>query len=216
MRMRKKPWAAAELANNPKVLGDHRSRRGGWKEYFGNEHPVFIEIGAGKGRFIIENAAAHQGVNFVGIEKQGSVLASAARRAGKDIPNLAFVRADASGIEEIFAPGEVGRVYINFCDPWPRKKWGKRRLTHRGFLEKYKKLFGGSGELFLKTDNRELFEFSLSELKEAGFTLRNVTFDLYADGLKDNIQTEYEEKFSALGIPICRLEAAWFTPDGPV
>lgn len=213
MRVRKKPWAEKELDLNSYVIKNPEENKGKWKEAFGNDKPLFVELGCGKGKFIAETALKFPEINFIGLEKQKTVLATAVRHIEEEIPNLFFVNFDAVSLEELFSEGEIDRLYINFCDPWPRKKWAKRRLTYRGFLENYKKLFGKEGELFFKTDNRDLFEFSLVEFEENGWELKNVTFDLYSEEHSWNIATEYEEKFASEGVPICRLEAFYKNKD---
>ncbi|MBQ4346857.1 MAG: methyltransferase domain-containing protein, partial [Firmicutes bacterium] len=129
MRMRKKPWAEGELAENPLSISSPEEKRGRWREFFGNENPVYIELGCGKGGFISKTAKRYPDVNFIGLEKQTSVIA-VALRLSKEASNIYFLRADAADLEQIFAPGELSRIYLNFSDPWPRKKWAKRRLTH--------------------------------------------------------------------------------------
>ena len=207
MRVRKKPWAEGELLANSYVVKNGSENKGAWRKIFGNGNKLYVELGCGKGKFLAETAKMFPDINFIGIEKQKTVLATAVRHIEEEIPNLLFVNYDVLELEELFADGEIDRLYINFCDPWPRKKWAKRRLTHRGFLEKYKRFFGERGELFFKTDNRDLFEFSLEEFAENGWRLENVTFDLYSGDISGNIATEYEEKFASEGVPICRLEA---------
>ena len=181
--------------------------KGKWAEYFGNDRPIYVEIGCGKGRFIAQNAALYPEINFIGVERQSNVLAIAARKLTEQEKNIALVRADVETLEEIFAPEEIKRLYINFCDPWPKKRWAKRRLTYHGFLELYKRLFGPKGEIFFKTDNRGLFEFSLNEFCGNDWKLSNITLDLHQSGYEGNVMTEYEEKFSSQGMPIYRLEA---------
>ena len=208
MRVRKKPWAEKELAINAYVVKNAKENKGKWRKVFAKENPLYVELGCGKGKFLIENALKYPDVNFIGIEKQKTVLATAVRPIEDKIPNLLFVNFDVVALEELFEEGEISRIYINFCDPWPRKKWAKRRLTYRGFLEKYKRFFAEKAEIFFKTDNRPLFEFSLEEFAENGWRTENVTFDLYNSGdTSQNIPTEYEEKFASEGVPICRAEA---------
>ena len=207
MRIRKKPWAESELSTNAYIVQKPESLKGKWSEYFGNDNPIYIEIGCGKGRFISGTAKATPDVNFIGIERDKSVSAVAVRRLVEDIKNIAFICADAGALENYFDVGEIKRIYLNFSDPWPRKKWAKRRLTHKNFLDAYKKVFGETGEIFMKTDNKGLFEFSLNELSDNGWRLHNISFDLHNSEFEGNIMTEYEEKFSSEGLPIYRLEA---------
>ena len=138
MRVRKKPWAAQELLDNTLVINDAPEKKGKWKEYFGNDHPIYVEIGCGKGGFLRKNAEAYPDVNFIGIERQETVVAMAARRADEELPNLAFVWDNASNLSDLFEVGEFQRLYLNFSDPWPKKRTYKRRLTYRGFLQEYR------------------------------------------------------------------------------
>lgn len=208
MRVRKKPWAQKELENNVHCVQEPAAQKGRWNEYFGNDHPIFVEIGCGKGGFITKNAVQYPQYNYIGIERQSSVVAMAARKAGDHIPNLALICGYAEKLSDLFDIGEIKRIYINFCDPWPKKKTAKRRLTYRGFLKSYDALFGGEGEIFFKTDNRDLFSFSLNEFCAEDWKLSNITLDLHnSEWMEGNIQTEYETKFSEMGMPIYRLEA---------
>lgn len=209
MRIRKKPWAEEELARNSHVIQDAPGLKGKWAEYFGNENPIYVEIGCGKGGFLRKNAEAYPHINFVGIERQMSVVAVAARRIEEELPNLAFVLTDAKNLLELFAVGEFQRLYLNFSDPWPKKRTYKRRLTYRGYLQSYREAFGKKGEIFFKTDNRGLFEFSLNEFCADNWKLSNISLDLHHSDYKENIMTEYEEKFSEQGMPIYRLEARY-------
>ena len=184
--------------------------RGLWnKEIFHNDKPIHIEIGMGKGKFIMELASQNPDINYIGIEKYSSVLIRALeKREALESDNLMFLRMDAENIEEYFAPGEVARIYLNFSDPWPKDRHSKRRLTSREFLKRYDKILAKDGILQFKTDNRPLFDFSLEEIKESGWILDEYTFDLHKNGpAANNIMTEYEEKFYNLGNPICKLVA---------
>lgn len=207
MRVRKKPWAEQELQENSHVIQNAEEKKGHWAEYFGNENPIHVEIGCGKGGFLTKNAAAYPDVNFIGIERQLTVVAVAARRAGEDVPNLAFVWSDAKKLSDFFEVGEFQRLYLNFCDPWPKKRTYKRRLTYREFLRGYREAMGPQAEIFFKTDNKGLFEFSLNEFCAEDWKLSNISLDLHNSDFEGNIMTEYEEKFSAQGMPIYRLEA---------
>lgn len=207
MRVRKKPWAEQELQKNSHVIQNAEEKKGHWAEYFGNENPIHVEIGCGKGGFLTKNAAAYPDVNFIGIERQLTVVAVAARRAGEDVPNLAFVWSDAKKLSDFFEVGEFQRLYLNFCDPWPKKRTYKRRLTYREFLRGYREAMGPQAEIFFKTDNKGLFEFSLNEFCAEDWKLSNISLDLHNSDFEGNIMTEYEEKFSAQGMPIYRLEA---------
>jgi len=212
MRLRAKPWADRELAENPMYIPNPRELKAGWQGLFGNNNPIHLEIGCGKGKFVAENALRYPNINFLAMEKFEKIVCVAlrhARLAADRPPNLYLFCEDAADILEMFGPGELSRIYINFCDPWrARGKWRKRRLTHRDFLDKYESIMtANTKEIHFKTDNILLFDFSVVELQEAGWQLQNVTYDLHNSSYPDNIMTEYEEKFAAQGIKICRLEA---------
>ncbi len=207
MRVRKKAWTVAEYDNNPHLIHNPTEHKGKWKELFKNDNPIYLEIGCGKGRFISQNAQKFKDINFIGVERQSTIVATAARNVGPEAENVFLIHGDVENLLDFFEPGEIKRLYINFCDPWPKKKWYKRRLTYRQFLDKYRELFGGKGEIFFKTDNRILFEFSLNEFCANDWKLSNISLDLHNSDYEDNIMTEYEEKFSSKGFPIYRLEA---------
>lgn len=210
MRMRKKPWTDQELQQNIHVVKQAEDKKGKWAEYFGNNNPIYIEIGCGKGGFIIENALRYTNINFIGIEMQASVAAVAARKIKQDMPNLAMIYGSAVKLTDLFESGEIKRIYLNFSDPWPKKRYAKRRLTHRTFLQYYRSVLGQQGELFFKTDNKQLFEFSLNEFCAEKWNLSNICFDLHnSEYMEQNIMTEYEQKFSQQGMPIYRLEARY-------
>lgn len=208
MRMRKKKNLIPRLKRCEALLVTApESLRGGWRGFFSNDNPVHIEIGCGKGRFAVESAKSRPDVNFIALEKEKGALVVALERAMEEkLPNLVFLDCDAERLAELFAPLEISRIYINFCDPWKKKKQAKRRLTHRSFLKSYDEILPDGGEIRFKTDNQPLFEFSLGELSDCGMTLRQVTFDLHKTDIP-NIMTEYEQKFVGLGMPICYLEA---------
>ncbi len=207
MRIRKKSWAQDELNTNRHIVHNPQEYKGKWADYFGNENPVYVEIGCGKGRFITQNAIVNPEVNYIGVERQSTIMAIAARHMEDDISNIALICGDVENLLDFFEVGELKRLYINFCDPWPKKKWAKRRLTHTNFLNLYQKLFGEEGEIFFKTDNRDLFEFSLNEFCKNDWKLSRISLDLHNSDFEGNIMTEYEEKFSGRGMPIYRLEA---------
>ncbi len=211
MRYRKKPWAEEELSSNKSIVSGPAENRGKWKEFFGNDNPIYVEIGCGKGQFITKMSKLYPQINFIGVEREEQIIVTALKksRLAEVGDNLAFICADVAGMEEIFAPEEIDRLYINFCDPWHRrKKWAKRRLTHKNFLNIYERLFGSKGgEIFMKTDNMILFEFSLNEIADKGWRLHNISLDLHNSDYEGNVMTEYEEKFSGKGMPIYRLEA---------
>ena len=179
-----------------------------FEKVFGNRNPVVLEIGAGKGQFCCELAARDPNVNVIAVERSSNVIVDAAERAiALDLPNLILVRCDAEYLEKYIPEHSIERLYLNFSCPFPKKSYAAHRLTHRKFLEIYKKLLAPSAEIHQKTDNRQFFEFSIEELSESGYTLKNISLDLHASGFEGNIVTEYEKRFSDLGQPIYRLEA---------
>lgn len=209
MRTRKKPWAQKELETNELLIETPEVYKGKWNLYFSNENPLHLEIGCGKGGFITKTAALNSDINHLALEREKQVIVSGMREAkSRELKNLGFILSEVSMLSEYFEEGEIERLYINFCDPWPnRKKWAKRRLTHEGFLNVYKRLLAPGAAVFFKTDNRELFEFSLNSFCNNGWRLKNISLDVEKSDLEGNIKTEYEEKFSSMGMPIYRLEA---------
>ena len=192
---------------------DGNNYKGLWNtRFFHNENPIWVEIGMGKGRFLMEMAQRYPDINFIGIEKYSSVLIRAIeKREMLELDNVFFIRMDAEDIVKFFAPQEISRIYLNFSDPWPKARHARRRLTSSGFLERYARVLVPGGELEFKTDNRALFDFSLDQVEgAAGWTLKMHTRDLHHDEVMNagNIMTEYEEKFSAMGNPIFKLTAA--------
>ncbi len=210
MRLRKKPGIREALRDFAGIVVAPRPG-GGWDGEFGRKAPLHVELGVGKGSFISELAAREPGIDFVGIEAQPEVLFQAAKKvAAREVRNVRLLDFDVSGIVDIFAPGEVSRLYINFCDPWPKKRHAKRRLTAARFLEKYRAIMAAGGDLFFKTDNAALFAFSLEEFAQAGLEVRNATNDLPAGGAGGNdIMTEYERRFRGLGVKINRCEVVF-------
>lgn len=214
MRLRNVKGSQERILENPYTIQtdgtDGKDYSGLWHQnIFHNDHPIHIEIGMGKGQFITQLASENPDINFIGIEKYSSVLVRALdKRDALELDNLIFLRMDAEDIASYFAPNEVAKIYLNFSDPWPKDRHAKRRLTSTNFLAKYDKILKKDGLLQFKTDNRPLFDFSLEELKEAGWVSDEVSFDLHKNGpAPNNIMTEYEEKFYHLGNPICRFVA---------
>ena len=208
MRLRNIPGAQEEMERNPFVLKAPELNKGHWDTVFENPGPLHLEIGCGKGRFLQELALRHPEINYLGIEKFSSVLLRALeKRAETDCNNLFFLRFDAEELTEIFAGGEVGKIYLNFSDPWPKARHHKRRLTSREFLARYERILSPGGVVEFKTDNVKLFDFSLEEAEAAGWEVLQVTRDLHRDPVMNegNIMTEYEQKFSLLGNRICKL-----------
>lgn len=224
MRLRNIPRADGVLNECKEVVKNEKEYRGRWHEVFGNSNPIHIEIGMGKGQFLLTLAGRNPGINYIGIERYSSVLLRAVEKfqapipmsgsAGTalpgvaTLPNIRFICMDARDIADTFAPGEVDRIYLNFSDPWPKARHAGRRLTSREFLARYDSVLAEDGTIEFKTDNRLLFNFSVSEVKAApAFHMEGCTYDLHHDDVMNhgNIMTEYEEKFSSLGNPICKL-----------
>lgn len=210
-RVRKQPGALeALLQYAPAVVLEPQQYQGRWCENFGNDRPVQVEVGMGKGRFISTMARQHPEINFIGVEVIEEVLLDAVKRMNRaeGIPeNLRLVWMNASRLEELFAPGEVERIYLNFSDPWPKTRHAKRRLTYRTFLRQYQTILQPEGQVHFKTDNQGLFEFSLNEFSACGWRLQHIQLDMYRKLPEDNVATEYELKFQKQGLPIYRLEA---------
>ena len=210
MRLRNVPGAREVMIENQYVFTEPEGMKGTWKEVFSNDNPIRIEIGMGKGKFISTLAQLNPDINYVGIEKYSSVLLRAVEKQDElQLPNLRFIRMDAEAITEVFGEGEVDRIYLNFSDPWPKDRHAKRRLTSRQFFARYNTILKKDGLVEFKTDNKPLFDFSVEEVKEAGWNLKEVTYDLHNDKRlnEGNVMTEYEEKFSQAGNPICKLIA---------
>lgn len=209
MRVRKRHGAEEMLANNPQfVVPDPKNWRGHWKERFSNGHSLHIEIGMGKGQFITEMAKAHPEINYIGIDLQISVVSFALDKLqAAELPNLQLLHVDGSALTEYFADSEVDLIYLNFSDPWPKKKHEKRRLTSKNFLAVDEEILQPCGQIHFKTDNQGLFEYSLASFSQYGMTIKQVWLDLHASEFTNNIMTEYEEKFSNKGQPIYRVEA---------
>lgn len=206
MRLRNNKNAKSILEESKYVVKEPEKNKGKWNKVFENDNPIEIEIGCGKGNFIITNALTYSDKNFIGIEMYDTVLMYAVNKIEKDIPNLRFIRMDARLIEDVFDK-EIDKIYLNFSDPWPKNRNAKRRLTHERFLTRYESIFKGEKTIFLKTDNVGLFEFSIESLSCFGYSLKNVSLDLVNSGFEGNIMTEYEKKFTDKGIKINRLEA---------
>ena len=209
MRLRNVPGARETIIENQFSIQEPEQKKGKWAEVFGNDHPIHIEVGMGKGQFIIEMAKRNPEINYIGIEKYSSVLVRAVEKLEDfEQNNLRLIRMDAENIEEVFDKDEVDRIYLNFSDPWPKDRHAKRRLTSTRFLERYNNILTPEGRVMFKTDNKDLFDFSLEQVEEAGWILENHTYDLHHSEYNEgNVMTEYEAKFSALGNPIHKLIA---------
>ncbi len=206
MRLRNISGSREIIGESEFVIREPEKQKGSWRSVFGNDRPIHIEIGMGKGRFIMDMAKAYPDINYIGIEKYSSVLLRAIQKMEQKeaLPNIRFVRMDAETITEVFREKEVERIYLNFSDPWPKDRHAKRRLPSKEFLARYDKILTKEGHLEFKTDNKDLFLFALEELENAGWRAEKVTYDLHRDEemMRGNIMTEYEDKFSSLGNPI--------------
>ncbi len=211
MRMRKKKNCGARMERCSDIwIKNPEENKGKWSSVFGNDNPIHIEIGCGKGNFILGMAKMYPEVNFIGIEKVEDVLVMAMEKVtDAELTNVLFMDMDAERIEEFFTKGEIERIYLNFSDPWKKKKQAKRRLTHKNFLDKYKNVLNEGDYIYFKTDNRPLFEFSLNSFCEENYKLSNISLDLHNSNFEGNVMTEYEERFSKMGMPIYRLEAKY-------
>ena len=212
MRLRNIPGADEVVANSPYCIQVPTEHKGNWSSVFGNDHPIHIEIGMGKGRFIMDLATLNPNINYIGIERYTSVLLRAVQKIEENpLPNVRFLCEDAANLPDIFAAEEVKRIYLNFSDPWPKDRHARRRLTSSTFLARYDQFLAKDGRLEFKTDNVGLFDFSLEEINNSDVWHIDVhTYDLHEDPMLNfgNVMTEYEEKFSSKGNPICKLIAS--------
>ncbi len=206
MRQRNKPWAQEKLSSYPQYVIENVVK-GIWNEQFVNKQPIHIEVGTGKGQFIVGMAKQHPNINYIGIEIAKNVIVNALEKLIEaDVQNIKLLNKNAEDITEIFMKNEVSRIYLNFSDPWPKKRHEKRRLTSKTFLDLYAHILKDDGEIHVKTDNQSLFEYSLVSFAKNGWELQNVSLDLHNSEVEDNIMTEYEQKFSAKGNRIYRCE----------
>ena len=207
MRLRNVKGSRETIAANEFALKNPEQYKGKWNEVFEQNLPIHIEMGMGKGQFLMKMAELHPDIHYIGIEKYSSVLVRALEKIEENpLPNIHFIRMDAENITQVFEKGEVEQIYLNFSDPWPKDRHAKRRLTSRQFLERYDNILKDNGKIIFKTDNRALFDFSLEEVKEAGWSVELCTFDLHhSEYLEGNVMTEYEEKFVKKGNPICKM-----------
>ena len=211
MRLRNIPGSREVIAENKWCVQNPEAQKGCWHTLFGNDHPIHIEIGMGKGQFLMALAGQNPHINYVGIEKYSSVLLRALQKMEEaPLENLKFIRMDAETITDVFEKNEVERIYLNFSDPWPKDRHAKRRLTSKEFFARYDQILAKNGHVEFKTDNVSLFDFSLEQVEQAHWNLLAVTGDLHHDETMNqgNIMTEYEERFSSMGNPIHKLIAA--------
>lgn len=210
MRMRKKPNLVPRMEACSDIwIREPETMKGRWRELYPEAREIRLEVGCGKGKFTAETAAAEPDILLIAMERVPEAMVMAMEKVkNMGLTNVFFIGDDVAKVADLFAPGEIDLLYINFCDPWPPKKHAKRRLTHVGFLNMYKKIMKPGSEIHFKTDNAPLFEFSLEQFAEAGFQLKNVTRNLHENG-PVGIMTGYEEKFYGLGTPINRCEAVY-------
>lgn len=207
MRLRNIPGSREAIGNSEYVISEEEAYAGAWHGFFGNEKEIHMEIGMGKGRFLMELAERHPEINYVGIEKYSSVLLRAVQKMKeRELSNVKFIRMDAEHLLRYFVKEEIGRIYLNFSDPWPKERHAKRRLVSREFLDRYRVLLKAEGHLEFKTDNRDLFDFGVEQTEIARWEILEITYDLHHDEKMNlgNIMTEYEARFSAKGNPICK------------
>lgn len=209
MRAKYKPWAKDKLLAHPKVcIESPEAYKGKWHTLFENDNPIHIEIGSGKGSFISGMAKLHPEINYIGIEIVESIIISALDKVLEEkVANVKLLSVDAMYLTDYFADNEVSRIYLNFSDPWPKKRHAKRRLTYPDFLDRYKQILAPKGDIHFKTDNRRLFEYTLLTFSEYPLQLTSLSLDLHHSDVEENVMTEYEKKFSEQGFPIYRLEA---------
>ena len=209
MRLRHIPGAEQAIEQSPYVIQEPKEMKGKWDSVFGNRNPIHIEVGMGKGRFIMELAQRNPQINYIGIERYSTVLLKALqKREQLPVSNICFMCIDAKELGEIFEKGEVEKIYLNFSDPWPKDRHAKRRLTSPQFMAVYDQVLAEDGDVEFKTDNRGLFDYSLESIPEAGWKVKEHTFDLHHSPMAEgNVMTEYEEKFSSRGQAICKLTA---------
>ncbi|HET7521884.1 MAG TPA: tRNA (guanosine(46)-N7)-methyltransferase TrmB [Bacillales bacterium] len=209
MRLRHKPWAKDKIMEyRDIVIPNPQKYAGKWALSFQNGAPLHLEIGTGKGRFLAESAKQFPDVLFIGMEKMESIIVSALDKVLEaEVENAKLLHEDARELPMFFAEGEVDRIYLNFSDPWPKNRHEKRRLTHANFLKQYESVLKPEGEIHLKTDNRGFFQYSLESFQEYGLAVKNISWDLHKSAMKDNVMTEYEQRFSEKGQPIYRCEA---------
>ena len=209
MRMRRKKHREERMeACSELLIQDITQYKNDTGQIFDNDNPIYMEIGCGKGKFITETAMKNPDVNFIAVEKISDVIVLALEKVkAAGLTNVKFVRGDANLFGDFDSKTKCDRIYINFCDPWKKSGYAKRRLTHANFLKIYENLLGGAGEIHFKTDNKMLFEFSLNSFSDYGLKLRNITLDLHESKFEGNVMTEYETNFSSLGQPIYRCEA---------
>lgn len=201
MRLRKKWWARPEMEASPLVVINPKELKGEWQEEFKNNNDIYLELGCGRGRFITTRAQQNYNINFIGVDLKDEVLIYALKKLeDTELQNARLIPMNIAGIAEVFEKDEISRIYINFCNPWPKERHNKRRLTHPKFLIEYKKFLKPNSEIWFKTDDTELFEDSQEYFEASGFSIEYLTYDLHNSDFNENVVTEYEEKFTSLGM----------------
>lgn len=207
MRLGYKPWAMGELEDNELIHFSPTENKGSWRKIFHNDNPIYLEIGAGRGRFTRISAELNPDINYIALEMEAGAFVYAGRLfLESGLKNIQGIKAKAEEIPEIFVEDEVDRIYINFCNPWPKNRQHKRRLTHPRHLDLYKRILKAGGLVILKTDDRDFFEDSIKYFEKSGFTCFDIDYNLPADA-RDNIVTEYETRWRSQGVNICELKA---------
>ncbi len=210
MRLRKKWWARPEMEASQYIVTEPKELKGHWNEEFGKNNPLHLELGCGRGKFISDRAKLNCEINYIGVDLKDEVLIYALRKVEEEeLSNVRLIPLNIAMIGEVFEKDEVDRIYINFCNPWPKLRHNKRRLTHSRFLDIYKGFIKKGSEIWFKTDDKGLFEDSFEYLKESGFTIKYLTYDLHSSDFQENVVTEYEAKFSTMGMKIMFLTAVF-------
>jgi len=201
MRLRKKWWARPEMEASSLTITEQQKYKGKWKEEFKNQNDIYLELGCGRGKFLCTQALNNTNINYIGIDLKDEVLIYALKKLQEaEVTNVRIIPMNIAQIEEVFSKDEISRIYINFCNPWPKRRQKKRRLTHTVFLNRYRKFLKPGSEIWFKTDDGELFEESQEYFKENDFKIRYLTYDLHNSDFTENVVTEYEEKFTSLGM----------------
>lgn len=214
MRLRKKHWAFPEMEKSPLAITENLEKlQGHWREEFANNNPIHLELGCGRGGFITQKALENPNINYIGVDLKNEVLVYALRKVVKaEVHNVRLIPMKIENIDQVFAEDEIDKIYINFCNPWPKERHKKRRLTHNRFLNNYRLFLKQNGEIWFKTDDVGLFEESFEYFKECGFVIEFSTYDLHHSEFKENIMTEYEDKFTSLGMNTHFIRARLLLP----
>lgn len=203
MRLRKKWWARPEMEQSPLFVCQPNLNKGKWNRVFGNDNDIHLELGCGRGKFIIQKALLNPDTNYIAIDLKDEVLVYVVRKAEENkLKNIRIAALNIQFIEDMFDENEISKIYINFCNPWPKRRQKKRRLTHTVFLNMYKKFLKSGSQIWFKTDDRGLFEESQGYFIESGYKIEYLTYDLHNSGFDENVVTEYEEKFVQFGMKI--------------